>query len=126
MNELGQLVKDHREALGLTQADLAHQAEVTVGTISAIERGETVPKVTTALAISRVLGVPVEGLFAPADSTEQVENTSHRPNSAPSPVVPALDDRTPTQTPVSNPRGLPGLRSASGEIDPAAETEEVA
>jgi DNA-binding XRE family transcriptional regulator len=77
MNEQRNRVRELREAAALTQADLAHQAEVTVGTISAIERGETVPKITTALAIARALGVDVGALFLTAGSNGSVENSDH-------------------------------------------------
>jgi putative transcriptional regulator len=65
-------LREQRESAGLTQAQLAHRAGLTVGTISQLERGDNVPLVTTAGAIARVLGVPVEALFLAPATTDGV------------------------------------------------------
>jgi transcriptional regulator with XRE-family HTH domain len=76
MKDLPNRLRELREAAGLTQMDLAHQAGLTVGTISQLERGENIPLVTTAGAIARVLGVPVEALFLPVATTDGVVEKS--------------------------------------------------
>jgi putative transcriptional regulator len=49
---------------GLTQADLAGIVGTSRETISSVERGESVPSVSLALAIARALDVTVEELFS--------------------------------------------------------------
>ena len=66
------ILKAKREAAGLTQRQLADLVGVTDQTISNIERGATMPTLDTARALARVLGIPVEGLFAPDVPTEGV------------------------------------------------------
>jgi putative transcriptional regulator len=57
-------LKVQRAMRDLTQADLAAMAGVTRRSVNAIETGRMVPSVVLALKIARVLGVPVETLFA--------------------------------------------------------------
>jgi putative transcriptional regulator len=52
---------------GLTQSDLAAIVGASRETISSIERGESIPSVTLALAIARALDVSVEELFSVDD-----------------------------------------------------------
>jgi putative transcriptional regulator len=49
---------------GLTQGDLAAIVGASRETISSVERGESIPSVTLALAIARALDVSVEELFS--------------------------------------------------------------
>jgi putative transcriptional regulator len=56
-------VRAARTALHMTQADLASQVGVTRQTVVAVEAGDYAPSVYLALAIARVLGGTVEGLF---------------------------------------------------------------
>jgi putative transcriptional regulator len=51
-----------RFVAGLTQADLAERAGISRDTISRLERGEH-PRLVTARALSRALGVAVTDLF---------------------------------------------------------------
>lgn len=55
-------VKEHRERLGLTQAQLAHEAGVTEKTVRDIEKGSAVPRLDTARRLARSLGVSVDDL----------------------------------------------------------------
>lgn len=51
------VVKTAREAVGLTQEELAKEAKLSQGYISQIERGERIPSIKTLLKISAALGV---------------------------------------------------------------------
>lgn len=56
--ELGGYVRKLREARGLSQADLAHRAELDVSSISKLERGTyRSPRVRTIMAIARALRI---------------------------------------------------------------------
>ena len=66
-----------RESAGLSQTDLAHQAEVSRGLIGSIERGRHVPAVDAALRIADVLGASVESLFAAPPSTSPTPVLGH-------------------------------------------------
>lgn len=69
-------VREFREKAGLTQAQLASAADVTVGTISQVELGNVSPRTATALAIARALQATVEELFyLPSGSSDTLETT---------------------------------------------------
>jgi len=53
-----------RERLGLTQTELADAAGISRQLISTTEAGHSKPGVDAAIALARVIGVPVEELFA--------------------------------------------------------------
>ncbi len=59
-------VREQRLLRGLGQAELAELAGVTRQTVGAIEAERHSPSVDAAMRIARVLGIPVETLFAPA------------------------------------------------------------
>jgi putative transcriptional regulator len=52
---------------GLSQEELAAKVGTTRQTISALERGTSIPSVSLALALARALGCSVEELFANVD-----------------------------------------------------------
>lgn len=54
--DVGKQIAQRRTALGMTQADLAQAAEITVRTIGSVERDETWPRKKTLTAIERALG----------------------------------------------------------------------
>ncbi|MGH2676571.1 MAG: helix-turn-helix transcriptional regulator [Actinomycetota bacterium] len=58
-------VRELRGELGLSQEKLAAKADVSTGTIRAIERGHS-PRLTTAQRLAQVLGVSVDDLFPEA------------------------------------------------------------
>lgn len=60
-------VRERREALGLSQADLAKMAGVGQHTVSDIETGRHIPRVDVAILIARALMQPVEDLFLVAE-----------------------------------------------------------
>src|SRR5688572_22736204 len=57
-------LRERREAIGLSQADLAERASVSRATIGAVEQGRQVPAADAAVRIARALGTTVEALFA--------------------------------------------------------------
>lgn len=60
---IGFQVKEYRHRLGITVADLARQAELSLGMLSKIENGQTSPSLTTLQALANALNVPVTALF---------------------------------------------------------------
>lgn len=60
---IGQEVRKLREQLGLTLSKLAISADMSSGMLSKIENGSTSPSLSSLLALSRALHVPVGALF---------------------------------------------------------------
>jgi transcriptional regulator with XRE-family HTH domain len=60
---IGRAVKNFRSKLGLTVAEIADAAGISVGMLSKIENGLTSPSLATLQAVARTLGVPVTALF---------------------------------------------------------------
>lgn len=56
-------VKDQRERLGLTQAELGQAIGLTRQSIIAIEKGRFTPSIQTVLLLARTLNTPVDQLF---------------------------------------------------------------
>lgn len=56
-------ISDLRSYYGITQREIARRVGISSTAMSAIERGEHVPKVTTALRIARELHTTVEELW---------------------------------------------------------------
>lgn len=57
------LLRDHRRAAGLTQAQLATAVGVSRQTVAAMEGGDYAPSVFLALRTARALGTTVEQIF---------------------------------------------------------------
>lgn len=57
-------LKEARQGIGLTQAELAERVGVSRKTINTVENGVFVPSTTLALMLARALDKPVEALFA--------------------------------------------------------------
>ncbi len=60
---IGREVRGLREQLGMTISELAKSAEMSGGMLSKIENGSTSPSLSSLLALSRALHVPVASLF---------------------------------------------------------------
>jgi transcriptional regulator with XRE-family HTH domain len=60
---IGHQVKEYRNKLGMTVADLARQAGLSAGMLSKIENGATSPSLATLQAMSKALNVPVTAFF---------------------------------------------------------------
>jgi DNA-binding XRE family transcriptional regulator len=56
---LGAAIRQLRDKRGVTQEDLAHDAGVTTGTLSLIERGKSNPAWGTVKSVAAALGVSV-------------------------------------------------------------------
>lgn len=56
------LIKHFREAMGISQAELARKVSLTQQAISRYENGTRMPSIITALRIVSVLGVSIEQL----------------------------------------------------------------
>ena len=57
-------VRKHREALGLSQGELAARLSVSRQTVNAIEVGKHDPSLPLAFRIARVFGQPIEAIFS--------------------------------------------------------------
>ncbi len=60
MKEIGEMIKQRRVKLGITQLILAKLAGVGINTVVAIERGEGNPRLKTLEAIADTLGMKLD------------------------------------------------------------------
>lgn len=65
--QVGALIRHHRDRAGLTQADLAEKAGIASETVSRIERGSLAPSFETLADFATALGVDVRDFFEIAD-----------------------------------------------------------
>lgn len=56
LEEIGDIIRQRRKALGITQQELADLGDVNINTIVSLERAEGNPKVLTLINICEVLG----------------------------------------------------------------------
>jgi transcriptional regulator with XRE-family HTH domain len=68
---LGEAVRQLRQKRGLTQEDLAHEADITTGTLSLIERGHANPTWGTVKSIAASLGVSMGELGRLSDGLDR-------------------------------------------------------
>ncbi|MFL7901149.1 helix-turn-helix domain-containing protein [Azospirillum argentinense] len=59
MQQFGQMLRELREQRGLTQEDLAGLIERSVQAVSAMERGQNMPRLDTLIRISENLDIPL-------------------------------------------------------------------
>jgi transcriptional regulator with XRE-family HTH domain len=59
---LGEAIRQLRQKRGVTQEDLAHEADITTGTLSLIERGQANPTWGTLKGIAAALDVSIADL----------------------------------------------------------------
>ena len=64
LRRLGERVRDQRRSRGLTQEALAESLDLSVASVSLIERGGRNPPYTTVVAIARALGIPTSRIVA--------------------------------------------------------------
>jgi DNA-binding XRE family transcriptional regulator len=72
---LGRLVRARREALGLSQTDLAHRAGLTQGAVSRVEIGRARPHAHTIERLRAALGDVDEALLAAANLSEAAQRS---------------------------------------------------
>lgn len=66
---IGSIIHDLRENAGFTISDLSHEAGVSQGLLSQVERGVGNPSYLTLLKIARALHVPVGNFFSVGETT---------------------------------------------------------
>ena len=60
---LGENIRQRREAVGMTQTELAGRASVTIGAINQFESNIRIPNAYTFAAMAKALGVSMDGLM---------------------------------------------------------------
>jgi transcriptional regulator with XRE-family HTH domain len=68
---LGKAIRELRTKRGITQEDLAHEAGVTVGTLSLIERGKSNPAWGTVKRIAKALDKTLGDIATHADTLDR-------------------------------------------------------
>lgn len=69
---VGERVRDARRALGLTMAQFAEVAEISLGMISKIEHGQTSPSLSTLTRLAHAARVPITAFFRGLDEEHDV------------------------------------------------------
>lgn len=64
-NIIGNRIRDHRKAMGLSQKQLAKKVGLSYTTVSKWETGIAEPKVFCAICLAQFFGTTVEELFSP-------------------------------------------------------------
>ena len=72
-SRFGRRVRELRKQKGLTQEQLAEAIGRSVDTVSNIERGSSLTRISTVAAIADVLGVSMSGMFESADDQLMAE-----------------------------------------------------
>lgn len=65
LNNLGQIIREKREALGMTQIEVAEKAGVDRNYIGMVERGERNPSYLSLIKIADGLNMSVDQLIKP-------------------------------------------------------------
>lgn len=65
--EVGRQVKEFRQSLGMTIADLARATSLSPGMLSKLENGQTSPSLATLQSLAIALNIPLTALFASYD-----------------------------------------------------------
>ncbi len=69
---VGERVRDSRRALGLTMAQFAEVAEISLGMVSKIEHGQTSPSLSTLTRLAHAARVPITAFFRGLDEEHDV------------------------------------------------------
>ena len=94
---LGTRLRDRRQLLGLTLKDVADEAGLSVGFISQIERGITIPSLSSLVAVCQVLKSEVGDFLTQPRGDKPVTRHDERPPMR----------SGPTRSPMSGCRQLP-------------------
>ena len=70
-------IKAIREKLGLTQADLAHEAGIRIATLSELENGKANSRLSTLESVAEVLNVGVLDLFVAEGDEPTIFDLAH-------------------------------------------------
>lgn len=73
-------LRQRRQSLGLTLREVATRAGLSVGFISQIERGITLPSLSSLVSVSRVLGMQVGDFLSQPKVTEPMTRHGERPH----------------------------------------------
>jgi transcriptional regulator with XRE-family HTH domain len=68
---IGAQVREMRTALGMTMAELAKSASLSVGMLSKIENGQTSPSLTTLQSLAGALNIPLASFFTKFDEKRE-------------------------------------------------------
>jgi transcriptional regulator with XRE-family HTH domain len=71
-NNVGRKIKEARNSAGLTQRELAHQSNVSVNTLSLLERGQTSPTIATLQKLADSLSVEISYFFAVSKPEDEI------------------------------------------------------
>lgn len=74
--KLGKEIRKIRNALGMSQEELAFKAGISAAHLGQIERATKNPTVDTVSEIANALGISLSELFSFESETEKTENTS--------------------------------------------------
>jgi len=69
---VGERVRDARRALGMTMAQFAEVAEISLGMVSKIEHGQTSPSLSTLTRLAHAAEVPITAFFRGLDEEHDV------------------------------------------------------
>ena len=69
---VGERVRDARRSLGLTMAEFAEVAEISLGMVSKIEHGQTSPSLSTLTRLAHAAKVPITAFFRGLDEEHDV------------------------------------------------------
>jgi putative transcriptional regulator len=68
-------IRQRREGLGWTQADLARELNISRQTVNALEAGRWDPSLPLAFAIAELFGEAIEVIFEPEDARRRNAST---------------------------------------------------
>ncbi|MEI6048237.1 MAG: helix-turn-helix transcriptional regulator [Bacteroidota bacterium] len=60
VNSLGEIIKDRRKELGITQPHLAELAKISTNTLYKLERGQSNPSLNVLCKLAEVLGLELK------------------------------------------------------------------
>ena len=73
-NQMGQVIKAKRKALGYSQEDLAELVDRTPSHIGQIERGDSLPSVDTLIKLVEILSIDGRQIFSNGDTPCEIED----------------------------------------------------
>lgn len=80
LHRIGRQVRDVRQGLGCTQAQVAHAAGLSLRSVRALEAGRSSPNLATMVAVARALAISLDGLIASARQEAVVSDYTAAPS----------------------------------------------